>query len=384
MKVLLVTKQILSVRDDKVYCQFALSSTLEIFQRFGSLYVCACSDDQEATQPVDALTSLDVEHVAFIDGERGLKRRFFDRSQNKETIRRFARVVDMVIGYVPASVCDLAFRVAREEHKPYMTFLVACVWDGMWHHRNWKARLMAPIEFRATRHTVLHSDYAWYVTEEFLQRRYPTRGRSLGCTDTNIPEDQSDILERRMRHIDDNDGTITLLTVGHLDVGFKGQQFIIRALPELQARGMKVKLQMIGAGKGDHLMRLAESLNVKDCVEALGTCSRPQVLDYMDRADIYLQVSLQEGLPRSVAEAMSRAMPVIGSRTGGIPEMIEPEFVTRRKNVEDIVKVVLAMDKETMRRQAKRNFDASRKYLPSQVNARVNEFFATIKRELKG
>ncbi len=384
MKVLLVTKQILSVREGRVYSQFALSSTLEIFQRFGSLYVCACRDDRESTQPVDTVTCLDAAHVAFLDSEKGLKKRFFDRRHNKETIRRFAKEVDMVIGYVPASVSDLAFRVAREEKKPYMTFLVACVWDGMWHHRNWKARLMAPIEFRATRHTVLHSQYAWYVTEQFLQQRYPTRGKSLGCTDTNIPEELSDILTRRMLHIDDNDGSLTLLTVGHLDVGFKGQQFIIRALPKLLAKGVNVRLQMIGAGKGDHLMQLAHTLHVQHCVETLGKCTRAQVLQYMDQADVYVQASLQEGLPRSVAEAMSRAMPVVGSRTGGIPEMIDAAFVTRRKNVDDIVQAVLAMNKDTMRQQATRNFEVSHRYLPSQVNARVNEFFETIKREQKG
>ena len=100
--------------------------------------------------------------------------------------------------------------------------------------------------------------------------------------------------------------------------------------------------------------------------------------------DVYVQVSLQEGLPRSVAEAMSRAMPVVGSMTGGIPEMISPDCLTRRKNVSDIVRIVSGFTAERMEQEANRNFQQARHYQPSEVDRKIDEFFALLRKKVQG
>lgn len=38
---------------------------------------------------------------------------------------------------------------------------------------------------------------------------------------------------------------------------------------------------------------------------------------------MYVQPSHTEGLPRSVVEAMSRALPVLASNVGGLPEIVD-------------------------------------------------------------
>ena len=45
-----------------------------------------------------------------------------------------------------------------------------------------------------------------------------------------------------------------------------------------------------------------------------------------DNIDVFIMPSLQEGLPRSMVEAMSRGCNVIGSRVGGIPELLDDNF----------------------------------------------------------
>jgi glycosyltransferase involved in cell wall biosynthesis len=48
----------------------------------------------------------------------------------------------------------------------------------------------------------------------------------------------------------------------------------------------------------------------------------PDVHKYLPSLDIYLMTSRSEGLGTSVLDAMAARVPVVASRTGGIPEMI--------------------------------------------------------------
>lgn len=383
MKILLVTKQVLETRNNTVYCDFAISSTIHRFERMGELHICSYQFKGENAQPLNVRLDIPAGHVHFLNNESSLHYRCIDRTGNTELLKREVRQVDLVIGYIPCTVGDLAEKIAHEYGKKYMTFLVACVWDGMWHHKNWKARAMAPVRFIETRKTVRDSDYVWYVTEEFLQRRYPTKGLALGCTDTNIPLADERTLEKRIERIKGKHDEFRLLTIGHLDVGFKGQKYIIMALPEILKQRPDTHLYMIGGGNGGYLKELASKLGVGSHVHALGTKTREEVLGIMDNCDVYVQASLQEGLPRSIAEAMSRAMPCIGSRTGGIPEMLDAEYVVRRKNYKDIVEKVARLNEDTMTGQARRNFDKAKDYQPFVIDRKLDAFFKQIADDIK-
>lgn len=390
MKILLVTKQPFIKKEGKVYCSFAVSSTLKHFERNGELYICPHEFNGKSSQPIDVLTDIPGERVEFLLNESSIKRRYLDRSYNRNVLDTWVQKVDLVIGYNPATIGDLALEYAKKHGKAYMSFLVSCIWDGTWHHRNWKARIMAPIFYHETKQTVLNSDYVWYVTEKFLQERYPTQGLSLGYTDTNIGLAEDRTLENRLEKIkhmvighNGSPRELSLLTVGHLDVGFKGQKFVIKALPELNKSGIRCIYHMIGAGDGSYLAKLAKELGVSEQVVFLGRKTRDEVLDYMDKTDIYLQPSLQEGLPRSVAEAMSRAMPCIGSKTGGIPEMLDDRFITRRKSVSDIVNIISSMTIENLKEQATKNFNKAKDYQPGEIVKKVDEFFEMIRKNIQ-
>lgn len=389
MKILLVTKQPFIKKESKVYCSFAVSSTLKHFERNGELYICPHEFNGKSSQPIDVLTDIPGERVEFLLNESSIKRRYLDRSYNRNILDTWVQKVDLVIGYNPATIGDLALEYAKKHGKAYMAFLVSCIWDGTWHHRNWKARIMAPIFFCETKQTIMNSDYVWYVTEKFLQERYPTQGLSLGYTDTNIGIAEDRTLENRLEKIrqmaighNGSPRELSLLTVGHLDVGFKGQKFVIKALPELNKSGIKCIYYMIGAGDGSYLVKLAKELGVSEQVVFLGRKTRNEVLDYMDKTDIYLQPSLQEGLPRSVAEAMSRAMPCIGSKTGGIPEMLDDRFITRRKSVSDIVNIISSMTIENLKEQATKNFNKAKDYQPDEIAKKVDDFFEMIRKDI--
>jgi glycosyltransferase involved in cell wall biosynthesis len=80
--------------------------------------------------------------------------------------------------------------------------------------------------------------------------------------------------------------------------------------------GVNVKLLIAGDGP------LAESLAGHPFVERIPF--QHDLSQVWNRFDIVVQPSTEpDAFPRSVIEAMSHARPVVGSRTGGIPEAIE-------------------------------------------------------------
>lgn len=71
---------------------------------------------------------------------------------------------------------------------------------------------------------------------------------------------------------------------------------------------------------GDKLVILADILGVKDQVHFLGF--RTDVKELLQATDIFLFTSLQEGLPRSLMEAMASGLPCIASRIRGNTDLL--------------------------------------------------------------
>ena len=77
--------------------------------------------------------------------------------------------------------------------------------------------------------------------------------------------------------------------------------------------------------------------------------------------DIYVQPSLQEGLPESVVEAMSLGCPVIGSNVGGIPELINQDMIFKKKNSNQLANIIENITKEKLIIEAKNNFEKAKR-----------------------
>jgi glycosyltransferase involved in cell wall biosynthesis len=99
----------------------------------------------------------------------------------------------------------------------------------------------------------------------------------------------------------------------------KGVDLILSALAGLPAR-----YRLVIAGDGpmeDELKRMATSLGLRGRVRFLGFLAKPD--DTMAAADVIAVPSTwQEAGSRVIVEALNQGTPVIGSRTGGTPEMV--------------------------------------------------------------
>ena len=101
----------------------------------------------------------------------------------------------------------------------------------------------------------------------------------------------------------------------------KNQAVLIEALSVLVHRGHKARLVLYGEGKEvGRCKLLAERLGVSEFVEFPGF--RP---DWADQpADVFVLPSLNEGLCIVALEAMSRGIPVIATRVGGLQDYGPP------------------------------------------------------------
>ena len=108
-------------------------------------------------------------------------------------------------------------------------------------------------------------------------------------------------------------------TVGRVAVE-KNQALLVRAAAPL----LGPKVRLVVAGDGPLLPSLSDvagSLGVAPFVHLLG--ARRDVPDVLNALDAFVLCSTTEGLPLAVPEAMATGLPVVSTRVGGIPTVID-------------------------------------------------------------
>lgn len=302
--------------------------------------------------------------------------------RNNNIIYEAVKNHDCVIARLPSYSGFKAIKYAKKSDLPYICEVVGCPWDAYWNH-SLKGKLIAPFMYYNMKKDVREAEYVVYVTNQFLQRRYPTNGKSTNCSNVALEKFDTIVLENRLKRISNtNDRKLIIGTTAAVNIRFKGQQYVIKALGKLKKQGItNLEYQLVGGGNQTYLRSIAEKYGVIDQVKFLGSIPHNRVFEWLDSIDIYVQPSRQEGLPRALIEAMSRGLPAFGAKTAGIPELLEPEFIfsNTQKNIKEICKILEGFDKETMLKQAKRNYEESKKYDKSIIEERRESFFKQFK-----
>ncbi|QAA81367.1 glycosyltransferase [Aequorivita sp. H23M31] len=118
-------------------------------------------------------------------------------------------------------------------------------------------------------------------------------------------------------------GPLVILSVGRL-VWEKGYIYALEAIAILKERGFEFQYRIMGEGRDlpmlqYHLIRLG----LEDSVVFLGEGSRNEVKEQLLNADIFFQASVTEALSNALIEASYYGLPIVSSRVGGIPEVVD-------------------------------------------------------------
>lgn len=239
---------------------------------------------------------------------------------------------DIVIARLPSINGYKAVHYAKRFSKPYIVEVVGCAFDSYWNY-NFKGKLMSVPAFLIMRHYVRKAPYAVYVTSEFLQKRYPCTGKCVGISDVALESADISVIQRRLEKIKNSDKHFVIGTAGAVDVDYKGQEYVIRALPEMVAKtGLDIKYELVGSGDSTRLRGIAEECGVADRIVFRGLVRHSEIFSWLDSLDAYIQPSMTEGLSRALIEAMSRGLPCMAAQCGGNPELVEKEYIFSKNN----------------------------------------------------
>jgi glycosyltransferase involved in cell wall biosynthesis len=110
-------------------------------------------------------------------------------------------------------------------------------------------------------------------------------------------------------------------TAGSL-TAVKNQAMLVEACSALADRGLDVDLRIAGEGpERDRLVQLAESRGMGRRMALMGHVS--DVPAFLRELDIFVLPSLSEAHPNALLEAMACGLACIGTRVGGVPEVLD-------------------------------------------------------------
>jgi glycosyltransferase involved in cell wall biosynthesis len=112
-----------------------------------------------------------------------------------------------------------------------------------------------------------------------------------------------------------------LLFVGRL-IYAKGAQDLISILPEIKEK--KKDLKIIIVGDGPYRLELENMVpkKYKNDVLFLGVKTQQEIVEILNIANIFINLSYSEGFGITILEAGAVGLPIIATEVGGVPELI--------------------------------------------------------------
>jgi glycosyltransferase involved in cell wall biosynthesis len=102
-----------------------------------------------------------------------------------------------------------------------------------------------------------------------------------------------------------------------------GLDRLLQAFPAVLREAPDAALLLVGEGEDRAaLERQAASLGIAERVRFAGAVPHADVVRYLRLGAVFVRPSLSEGLGTAFLEAMACGLPVVGTRTGGIPDFL--------------------------------------------------------------
>lgn len=139
-----------------------------------------------------------------------------------------------------------------------------------------------------------------------------------------------------------------VLCVGTIG-GRKAQPILVEAFGRIAGRHPGWRLDLVGrpgvAADMERIQAYVSENGLAERVQLPGWLSDQETEDRMKTASIFAIPSLQEGLGLSLQEALFQGCVAVGSRAGGIPELIDPEMNGLLVNPGDVADLSAALDR---------------------------------------
>lgn len=342
-------------------------------------------EDDKATFREDLVSNGN--HVTFAEVPYyiGPKQYLRKRRAIKKAINQIVEREGAYLCRVPGKIGSLVVKALKKKRKKYACEIVGDPWDvcapgGLKTFGRPVLRVVSTLELKKI---VRESNASLYVTKKTLQKRYPSNSNAFqtSASDVSLPLD----VFSDHPHLLNKKDVFTIVSIGSLEQMYKAPDVLLKAVKDVINKGVDVKLIWAGGGKHIQEMKeLSKTLQIQDSVSFIGGVSREKVMEYLHDADLFVLASRTEGLPRAVIEAMACGLPCIGTRVGGIPELLDEEVLVQKDNVMELSEKItkILTDENFYNSQSAKNLEKAQSYSEVVLVNKRESFYKFIRENL--
>jgi glycosyltransferase involved in cell wall biosynthesis len=305
----------------------------------------------------------------------------------KKYIKKYCMQYDRAVFRIPAASSNVFCRQFAKTGKPFAVEVVIDPWENFGPGTagnpviNWIVRR----DWTSVVKTMCHkATGASYVTEQYLQKRYPPRAYTdksgkfftANYSSVELPDDSF----ANPREWNKEQTSFVISHVSNLFTGYgKGHLELMQAVKRVREDGYDVSIRFVGDGpKKEEFKEYARSLGIEDHVDFVGKLpSGQEVRRAIHDSDIFILPTRAEGLPRALLEAMSEGIPCLSSPVCGIPEVLSEEYMFDYNDINGYVRGIerFICNPDLMTAESKKNIEIAKKYASSILNERRKEFY---------
>ena len=313
-----------------------------------------------------------------------LKSLLFNYSKLKSELENAISNSDIVLLRLPSVLGFIAASIAKEMGKQVIVEQVGSAYEAMNTHGTILGKVAAPFFQRINKKIVKNADYVSYVTISKLQNEYPSKVLTASISDVVI---ESIVSKKELNICRFTDEILKIGLIGGFDARYKGQDLLLRAIQILPS-DIKARIELYFIGKGDSswLLNLSKKLNLENNIKFIGSKeSGKEIFDFLLTQSLYVQPSLTEGMPRALLEAMSMGCPVLGSKVGGIPDVIENEFLHNPGDYKTLSNQILQLfnKRELLEKESLRSIEVVKPFQKNILDQKRKEFYKVILNDLQ-
>lgn len=312
------------------------------------------------------------------------KSAFKTRALIKEYIKDFDCAIFRVTGVIPNAV----ERQYRKTKKAYAAEVVVDPWE--YFAKGTVTGITRPfvrLGWRiALKKICKKANGVSYVTEKYLQERYPCRailGDKDGFTESySSVELPDDTFASPRKHTKKDKIVISHVTNSFTTFG-KGHVPLMKALKKLKDRGYTAEAVFVGDGPlKPQFEEIAKELGVAENITFTGRLANGnEVRKVIKNSDIFVFPTMAEGLPRVVLEAMAEGLPVISSPVCGIPEILQKSCLVEYEDSKGYADTIerLINNPEEMDRLSEENLSVAHKFSSSRLQEKRISFYKKLR-----
>lgn len=314
---------------------------------------------------------------------RGMKQYILNYLPFKKAAKEAVKSAECALIRLPSVSAYMILKYFKRKKKPYAIEVVADPYDA--YSSNKLAQL---VYTKKLKKAALQANGVSYVTEFYLQSRYPSNSRINNETTeyfesyySTIDLPETYFLSPRLYNKQKRNYTI-VHTANSINNDIKGHESLIKVIKKLREHQYDVNVIFIGDGnQREYYEEMALKLGVKSNVTFTGLLSSEKVREIIMKSDIFVFPTKAEGLPRAVIEAMAVGLPCLSTPVNGIPELLSEEYLFDPLDIEGFATKIkeLINNPKKLENMSKENVEKAREYSSLFLTQRRKDCYLKLK-----